>query len=193
MVRGCYRRAQGGPGTVPPEVEDDPDIAEEVSPAHKKTKQKGKGKAAQKKPNRQVVIAADNSESGEFFDLDAISSATEDDDVPRASAKKRGRPRKAAPSAVRVSMEDFLANIPGPTMPDNDPPRKGPGRPRKYMASPSPAKLTMEDVLARLPSPSMPMHTGTIKRPKTKATTRKKGYLTAATMPVPMIVENSSI
>jgi hypothetical protein len=179
IVRGSYRRAKEGAGEELIDAEDGLDIEEAVLPVHRASGQKGKGKAS-KKPHQQVVIA-EGSESGEFFDLDVISSATEDDDVPWRAAKTRERSGKAAISLAGLPMEDTLASIP-----KSAPPRKARGRPRKDAAQSSPVKLTMEDVLGRLSPSLLPIRTGTSKcsntastQPKPK-TTRKRAYVTAA-------------
>lgn len=184
-MKGCYRRATGAAGQIRSEVEGDPDIAEGILP-QTTTKQKGRAKIL-KKSRQQLITAEDDSESGEFFDLDAISSATEEDEMPPPTLKKRGRPRKVPLSPERLPMEDGLVGISGPPMPRNDPPRKA-GQPRKYPHTSS-LKPTTDDVLEKLLPPSIPMGASTHKgskaasvRPKTK-TTRKRRYHTAVTMP----------
>ncbi|KAF7972709.1 hypothetical protein HWV62_17156 [Athelia sp. TMB] len=148
LVKGCYRREKGGPGGIPPEVEDDPEITQSGSssdvdqvytgtPRRGRGRPPGKAKASTKKPQLAV-----GSESGEFFDLDAVSSATEDGEGSRAivSPPKRGRPRKV--SAVARTL---------PVMPA----KKTPGRPRKVVltdAARPPEKAKASTRKPRLPS-----------------------------------------
>lgn len=195
IVRGCYRRANGlHAGAAPPEIEEDPDLSESamlaVSPLKKSTRKgKGKEKVTGRAAAKRIVLGdiRTDSEPGEFFDLDAVSSGTEseEEEVPLAVRRKPGRPRKASLSPARLSMEDVLARIPAPgssklpqpvvpplTMEDVmasiQPPTSPTKRPRAIptqnpapLASPShTAKLTMDDVLLRiaLPPPSPSKH-----------------------------------
>lgn len=95
-MKGCYRRATGAAGQIRSEVEGDPDIAEGV--LHQTTtKQTGRAKIL-KNSRQQPITAEDDSESGEFFDLNAISSATEEDEMPPPTLKKRGMRRAGVTS-----------------------------------------------------------------------------------------------
>ena len=144
LVKGCYRREKGGAGGIPPEVEDDPDVTQSGSssgvdqvytetPRRGRGRPPGKAKASTKKPQ-----PAAGSESGEFFDLDAVSSATEDSEGSRAivSPPKRGRPRKV-PAVARTL----------PVMPA----KKTPGRPRKVVLTDAARPLEKAKASTRKP------------------------------------------
>lgn len=180
-MRGCYRREKGGAGGIPPEVEDDPEVTEsghssdmepyETSPQKVRRPSKGKAKSPMKKPRRKLADAVDKSESGEFFDLDAVSSGTDDGEVPRETShpKKRGRPRK-----ILTRTPVVLGSV-APL------PRKPPGRPRKLPQLPA-VGLTMEEVISKLPLPSYASPVALKKLCKAGASgkTGKKRYHTVA-------------
>lgn len=178
-MKGSYRRAKGGVGLLLPEVVDDPDIAEGVLPAQKMTKRKGQGRASKKGPGQPAPIAEANPESGEFFDLGAISSGSEDDEVPQATIKRSGRPPKAALSPARITTEDVLASNPEPLLHGNVPPRKARGRPRKLLPHSTPA---VDDVPMRLPPTPLPIRAAS-DRPKTKTAEKRSYCTTAAAVP----------
>lgn len=166
LIKGCYRREKGGVGTILSEVEDDPEITQsessgvdlmypEPSGMTKKKKTPRKAKASTKKVLLPSIAAG--SETGEFFDLDAISSGTDGSEEPQALAtpRKRGRPRK-----VQIALPP-----PSPSLA-----RKPPSRPLKLVQA-EPA-LTMDAVISRLLPPS---YTQPAAKKQHKATAGKAG------------------
>lgn len=187
LIRGCYRRAEGGTGAVQLEVEDELELSAEVlveGSTTRRTGPKGKGKsrAPKKKARRRSLSEGRDSGSGELFDLDAISSGTDDGPPTVTTPKKRGRPRKDSSPSAKLSMDDVMARIRAPatvTQAQSPPAVLG-------SSSQLSSKLTMEDVLARLPSPSIPLRHDVMKgvratpsRPKERLT-RKRSHHTAA-------------
>lgn len=201
LVRGCYRREQGSAGDIPSEGEDDlksdqsessaMDLvyAETPGKAKRRTKLAGKSKSSAKKLLLPSNIAV-RSESGESFDLDAISSATDDSQGLQVTPKTRGRPRKLqtalsaslsllstkSPSRKRkdvqaeqtqLSMDTVIAGLPPPHL---SPPHTT--KKLSKIAQAKPTELTMDTVISRLPLPS---HLSAAAKKRSKATFVKSG------------------
>ena len=156
IIRGCYRRAHGHAGTAPPEIEEDLDLSESamlaVSPL-KKSSRKGKRKAAGR-ATKQIAVGdiRTDSEPGEFFDLDTVSSETQSkEEVPSAAKRKPVRPQKSLSPPAGLSMEDVIASIQPSISPTNCS-----GAIPAPTPFASPAKLTMNDVLSKIALSSSP-------------------------------------